>query len=118
MAYLRHYLNGTTVVAYELEHTLTIGRQLDCTIVIDDPAVSGRHAQLCLDHGLYQLVDLESNNGVRIKWRLIEGARALSAGDIFAIGTHEFEYLTDLPTDLDKTLKIKKSWIPRVYFTV
>ncbi|ACR14184.1 ATPase [Teredinibacter turnerae T7901] len=36
---------------------------------------------------------------------------------MFTVGTHDFEFLVDLPTGLERTLKIKKSWIPGIYYT-
>lgn len=117
MAYLRHYWNGNTVTFYEIKETVTIGRQKDCNIPIDDPTVSGNHAQLEIDGSECVLKDLNSTNGVRLRGKNIEAPTSLKPGDLFSIGTHEFEYLLDIPNDLDRTLKIKKSWIPGVYFT-
>src|SRR5207245_2820644 len=48
------------------DNVITIGRAPDNMIVIDDPSVSGRHAQLRLAGEVYQLKDLESTNGTRI----------------------------------------------------
>jgi len=57
-------ISGT---AYELvEELITIGRVPDNIIVIDDPSVSGRHAQLELSGEIYRLKDLESTNGTRV----------------------------------------------------
>jgi pSer/pThr/pTyr-binding forkhead associated (FHA) protein len=54
-------------VAYEFtEDLITIGRAPDNMIVIDDPSVSGRHAQLELTGEIYRVKDLESTNGTRV----------------------------------------------------
>ena len=54
-------------VAYEFtEDSVTIGRAPDNMIVIDDPSVSSRHAQLELSGGVYRLKDLDSTNGTRV----------------------------------------------------
>src|SRR6266436_6954303 len=45
------------------DEVITIGRAPDNMIVIDDPSVSGRHAQLQLAGEGYRLKDLESTNG-------------------------------------------------------
>lgn len=56
----------------ELTETLiTIGRAPDNVIVIDDPSVSNRHAQLELSGELYRLKDLDSTNGTRVNGRPI-----------------------------------------------
>ncbi len=50
--------------AHELtDEVITIGRATDNMIVIDDPSVSGRHAQLQLAGEVYRLKDLGSSNG-------------------------------------------------------
>src|SRR3984893_3638767 len=48
------------------DEVITIGRAPDNMIVIDDPSVSGRHAQLRLAGEVYRLQDLESTNGTRV----------------------------------------------------
>src|SRR5205085_4567161 len=54
-------------VAYDFaEDLITIGRAPDCMIVIDDPSVSGHHAQLELAGETYRVKDLESTNGTRV----------------------------------------------------
>ena len=54
-------------IAYEFaEELITIGRAPDCMIVIDDPSVSGRHAQLERSGDTYRLKDLDSTNGTRV----------------------------------------------------
>jgi len=54
-------------VAYEFaERSITIGRAPDNMIVIDDPSVSNRHAQLEFVGETYRLKDLESTNGTKV----------------------------------------------------
>src|SRR4051812_32515239 len=54
-------------IAYEFaEELITIGRAPDCMIVLDDPSVSGRHAQLERTGATYRLKDLDSTNGTRV----------------------------------------------------
>src|SRR5437667_1909121 len=48
------------------DEVITIGRAPENMIVIDDPSVSGRHAQLRLAGEVYRLKDLESTNGTRV----------------------------------------------------
>ena len=60
----RLVISGAT---HELtDNVITIGRAPDNMIVIDDPSVSGRHAQLQLAGEVYRLKDLESTHGTRI----------------------------------------------------
>src|SRR3954468_23343227 len=54
-------------IAYEFaENLITIGRAPDCMIVLDDPSVSGHHAQLELAGDTYRLKDVDSTNGTRV----------------------------------------------------
>lgn len=48
------------------DEVITVGRSSDNTIVIYDPSVSSRHAQLELSGETYRLKDLESTNGTRV----------------------------------------------------
>ncbi len=55
---------GTT---HELaEELITIGRAPDNTIILEDPSVSGRHAQLQRVGETYRIKDLESTNGTKV----------------------------------------------------
>lgn len=116
MAYLRHVVNGEIISIFEIKDTLVIGRHPECNIVINDPTISLRHAELRVKEACCEIQDLESTNGIRVDG-VIQLSAELHSGSRFSIGTHEFEFLRDIPNDLDKTLKIKKSWIPGVYFT-
>jgi pSer/pThr/pTyr-binding forkhead associated (FHA) protein len=54
-------------VAYEFaERSITIGRAPDNMIVIDDPSVSSRHAQLELVGETHRLKDIGSTNGTKV----------------------------------------------------
>ena len=54
-------------LSYELtEALITIGRASDNVIVIDDPSISSRHAQLERSGELYRLKDLDSTNGTKV----------------------------------------------------
>jgi len=48
------------------DQLVTIGRAPDNTIVLYDPSVSARHAELELSGDTYRLKDLDSTNGTRV----------------------------------------------------
>src|SRR4051794_25926889 len=76
-------------VPHELtEDSITIGRAAENMIVLDDPSVSGRHAQLRAMGDDYQLVDLNSTNGTRVNGRAITSV-LLQAGDRIHLGKVE-----------------------------
>ncbi|MFN8169435.1 MAG: BTAD domain-containing putative transcriptional regulator [Candidatus Nanopelagicales bacterium] len=66
--------------------TWTIGRHPDCDVVLSDPSVSRRHAELRPVHGGYDLVDLGSSNGTRVGDDEVERHR-LADGDAITIGS-------------------------------
>ena len=70
-------------------HAVTIGRLPDCTVVINDPNVSRRHAEV--RRGLHgtTVVDLGSTNGTKVNGQRIGAEHTLAAGDIITVGnTH------------------------------
>ena len=116
MAFLKHMVNGNPITVYELNDRLTIGRSRDNDVMIDDSLVSAVHAEVVKGENGYQLQDLNSTNGSFYQGKRTDFA-LLSDGKHFSIGSHEFEFYTDFPADLEKTMKIKKSWIPGLYYS-
>ncbi|MGO9560982.1 MAG: FhaA domain-containing protein [Acidimicrobiales bacterium] len=68
------------------DEVVTIGRLPECAIVLDDPNVSRRHAQLRRDGDSVLLVDLGSTNGTKVNGVLVR-ERHLSPGDTVTVGT-------------------------------
>jgi hypothetical protein len=67
-----------------------LGRSRECDCVINDPNISRRHAELRRGStGDWQIVDLESTNGVKVNGRQVEATR-LSPGDEVVLGTVRF----------------------------
>jgi Protein of unknown function (DUF3662)/FHA domain len=81
----RNVLSGDRVV---------LGRSREADIVLQDPNVSRRHAELRRDDGGWQIVDLGSTNGIKVNGRRVN-QQPLSAGDQITIG------VTDLTFELD-----------------
>ncbi len=116
MPFLRHYANGTSVGVIELTDRVTIGRSKRNTIVLDDLTVSGVHAEVTRRANFYVIADADSTNGIYFGNDKVD-EHVFAVGDIVRVGTHEFEFLAILPEEYSKTLKIKKSWIPGIYYT-
>jgi hypothetical protein len=70
---------------------MTIGRSRDCEIVIDDPNVSRRHAEIRKTIEGWMIVDLGSTNGVKINGRRVH-EEVLSPGDEITLGLIRLEY--------------------------
>lgn len=66
--------------------TLTIGRRDDCDVQLDDPAVSGRHCELWVEHGRLFVKDLQSTNGVFIGGERVQGSGIVGADGLVQIG--------------------------------
>lgn len=85
----------TGPVTHELtEETITIGRAPDNMIVLDDPSVSGRHAQLQRSGEVYRLTDLNSTNGTRVNSEMITEV-PLRFGDRLRFGKVEARFDAD-----------------------
>ena len=64
---------------------MTIGRSGECEVVLDDPNVSRRHAELRREGGGWVVADLGSTNGITVNGSRTERA-ALKPGDEIALG--------------------------------
>ena len=70
---------------------VTIGRQPDNLLRIDNPIVSGHHARIFWENNHYVLEDHESFNGTYLNDRNVSKA-VLSDGDVIVIGKHRIEF--------------------------
>lgn len=102
---------------YELTDKLTVGRAETNDISLEDTTVSSSHAQISVtDTGSFLFEDLGSTNGLLYKGKRTESG-ILEVGECLLIGLHEFSRVDQLSSDMERTLRIKKSWIPGVYYT-
>ncbi|AMV21697.1 Glycogen accumulation regulator GarA [Planctomyces sp. SH-PL14] len=69
----------------DLETPVTIGREEDCDIRLNDDRVSRLHARIQEDSGRIILTDVDSTNGTRINGHPIK-IRVLQPGDQIVIG--------------------------------
>ncbi|CAN5248955.1 hypothetical protein BH20VER2_BH20VER2_18380 [soil metagenome] len=80
---------GDETVPHELaDELITIGRSPENMIHLDDPSVSGRHAQLQSAGDGYELKDLDSTNGTRVNGETISEV-LLQPGDRIRFGKVE-----------------------------
>ncbi len=70
---------------------LTIGRA-ECDIVLDQPLVARRHAELVWSGDHHMLRDLGSPHGTWVNGVRVQGARVLNAKDVVQIGTFRLTY--------------------------
>ena len=65
---------------------VVLGRSSGCDVVVDDPNVSRRHAEIRRVGEGYSLVDLGSTNGTEVNGQRV-GETSLMNGDVIGVGT-------------------------------
>jgi pSer/pThr/pTyr-binding forkhead associated (FHA) protein len=69
-----------------------LGRSRECDIVLEDPGVSRRHAEIRPTEEDWVLADLGSTNGVRVNDRPLRGKHVLQLGDRIELGSTELVF--------------------------
>jgi DNA-binding SARP family transcriptional activator len=77
---------------YPLKWATAIGRLADNDIVLDDRAVSRRHAVIVDTGTSYVIKDLRSANGVEVQNQRIDDSATLADGDVLLISGHRFTF--------------------------
>ncbi|MBP1704821.1 MAG: domain containing protein [Chloroflexi bacterium] len=80
----------TVGTVYPLDAVTTIGRDLGCSIVIDDPFASAQHAALTYRGRAWYLEDLGSTNGTLLNGQPVGAPAPLGFGDIVGVGEVAF----------------------------
>jgi pSer/pThr/pTyr-binding forkhead associated (FHA) protein len=75
-------------------HPVSIGRAPDNRLVIDNPAVSGRHARVFREGDHYVVEDLKSTNGTFVNEKPI-ARHTLLEGDVVLVGKHSLVFSLD-----------------------
>ena len=70
---------------------VVLGRSREADVVLDDPNVSRRHAEMRRDGERWSIADLGSTNGVKVNGRRVERAE-LDPGDEIVLGTLELRF--------------------------
>jgi len=71
--------------------TTVIGRSSECDIVLGDPNVSRRHAEIRRLGRGYSLVDLGSTNGTEVNGQRVTET-SLMNGDVIGVGTTQITF--------------------------
>ena len=122
MAMIIQTVDGVVANRFEIEgQGLKFGRSSRNQVLIDDSAVSGDHAVIVKSvdgkgKEVFFIQDLDSTNGTFVNEKKIE-QQQLHHNDTIRIGLNIFTFIDENEQDLEKTSKIKKSWIPGVYYT-
>jgi pSer/pThr/pTyr-binding forkhead associated (FHA) protein len=85
-------------ISYDFtEDLITIGRAPDNMIIVEDPSVSGHHAELRIVNGKHQLKDIGSTNGTIVNGNTITETQ-LGHGDRIRFGGVDARYEAVDPT--------------------
>lgn len=108
MAKLVISLNGVNVREYVLDQgRVTVGRNSNNDIVLNEQVVSGEHAAIQLDGGA-SVTDLNSTNGTSVNGRLIR-KQPLQHNDVIAIGSHELRFVDESVQDFAATVVLEQA---------
>jgi hypothetical protein len=66
---------------------VTLGRSRECDIVLQDPNVSRKHAEIRPRGGSWVVADLGSTNGSRLNGRAVKGSEVVKPGDEIELGS-------------------------------
>lgn len=113
MALLVQLVDGVVGNKFALDKEMhQIGRHPASDIVIDDVAVSTRHAvieahpnRLLDGYCDYVLRDLGSTNGTFVNEEQVQ-RKQLAHGDLVRIGWNQFRFIDDNELDFEKTVRI------------
>ena len=83
---------GATIL---LRPVTTLGRGEENTIVLDDPHVSARHAELRFARGQWWLRDLGSSNGTLLNGHAVRAVVGVRAGDVIQCGRVRFRLASE-----------------------
>ncbi|MGD9331049.1 MAG: FHA domain-containing protein [Desulfobacterales bacterium] len=124
MARIVQLLDGIATAQFEIDKAeFRIGRAPESDVYIDDASVSSDH---CVIETVtpeaenapheYYIRDLGSTNGTYVNIDRVERQR-LANEDVIRVGLKNFKFIDEHSAEYVKTAKIKKSWIPGVYYT-
>lgn len=74
---------------------MVIGRHPDCQIIVDEGAISRRHARIYVQNGQHLIEDLQSRNGTYVNNRMIQQPIRLFDGDLITICDARFLFHID-----------------------
>jgi FHA domain len=81
-------------VAFGLDAVVTLGRDVNNSIVLEDDFVSATHARLTFRGRAWYVEDAGSTNGTFVNGSRIAGPRRLAAGDVVRVGETDLRYET------------------------
>ena len=110
MAKLVLTLNGKVINQYFIDKpSITLGRNADNDIVINDPLISGAHARIAKMGKDDVVEDLQSSNGSQVNGKAL-ARHILQHSDVITLGSHQLRYMSARiasEVDFDRTMLIQ-----------
>lgn len=111
MAWLIQLVDDVAVHKFEItQGEFLMGRHPECDVLIDDTAVSARHAKLVGDanpdfpeYREYHLEDLGSTNGTFVNGQRLGKSVRLHHDDKVRLAWNQFKFVDDEERELEKT---------------
>jgi len=124
MAMVVQMHEGVAINKFKLDKpVLRIGRDPASDIFIDNTVVSTEHAVIKAEDNPasggapeFYIEDLKSTNSTFVNGEKITRHK-LKHDDMIRVGWNTFKFIDEAEGDPNKTAKIRKSWIPGVYYT-
>jgi pSer/pThr/pTyr-binding forkhead associated (FHA) protein len=124
MAMVVQMHEGVAINKFKLDKPLLrIGRDPSSDIFIDNTVVSAEHAVIKTEDSpesggavAFYIEDLKSTNSTFVNGEKITRHK-LRHNDMIRVGWNTFKFIDEAEGDANKTAKIRKSWIPGVYYT-
>jgi pSer/pThr/pTyr-binding forkhead associated (FHA) protein len=124
MAMVVQLHEGVAINKFKLDKPLLrIGRDPSSDIFIDNTVVSTEHAVIKTEDRPasggaveFYIEDLKSTNSTFVNGEKITRHK-LRHNDMIRVGWNTFKFVDEAEDDPNKTAKIRKSWIPGVYYT-
>jgi pSer/pThr/pTyr-binding forkhead associated (FHA) protein len=115
---------GVAINKFKLDKpVLRIGRDPNSDIFIDNTVVSTEHAVIRAEGDPksgsgpeFYIEDLKSTNGTFVNGEKITRSK-LKHDDMIRVGWNTFKFIDEAEGHPNRTAKIRKSWIPGVYYT-
>ncbi|MGH2560982.1 MAG: FHA domain-containing protein [Thermomicrobiales bacterium] len=84
----------TTGETFSVASRTIVGRHVTCDVIIEEPYVSGEHAELSAVSGQWFLRDLSSTNGTFLNGERLDGYADIHPGDVVQFGRVKLEFVS------------------------
>ncbi|MGH2535508.1 MAG: FHA domain-containing protein [Thermomicrobiales bacterium] len=84
----------TAGATFSVTSRTIVGRHAICDLVIEEPFVSGEHAELSAVSGQWFLRDLNSTNGTFLNGERVDGYADIHPGDVVQFGRVKLEFVS------------------------